>query len=124
MSPTHDLERVALKEKHSLKKNAMKKEHDEHMEQQKKTIEDMEKEHVTQWGKLLLDLLTQKSDPDKARHKQKESAEMETHRTAMETEQKHQKVLNDRLKELREHNDKFVKKLKNEHEQVIQDKEA
>ena len=53
----------------------------------------------------------------------REAFELEAHITAMYTELKHEKILNDRLKELREHNDKFAKKLKNEHEQRIQDKE-
>ena len=50
MARAHNLELVALKEKNYVEKNAMKKEHSEYMErhkaaieQQKNTIEDVEK---------------------------------------------------------------------------------
>ena len=85
----------------------MKKEHNEQMErhkagieQQKKTIQDMDTGVEAQKNKLFMDVWTQNSEHAKALRKEQEGHKMEAHRTVMKIKQKHQKVLHDHLKDL------------------------
>ena len=117
MARAHEEEVKAMKEKHSEEKQSMKKEHNEHKERPKIAMEHlqrkmvgMETDYEMHKGKLQTEILALKSDHSEALRKQREALELEAHKTAMQTEQKHQKHLDECLKELREHNVKFMNK--------------
>ena len=105
ISKGHAQEIQTMKAQHTIERVTMKKEHEgqiaghvSSIAELKKQIQDLELEHTEHKGKLQTSIINLKSDHSEALCKQREAFDLEAHKTALETKQRHQRCLEE-LKE-------------------------